>query len=147
MKIFFLFLIFLPVCYTSFSQQNILDKKSKIKKRIEKYYLETNRKYTFTETDKKLTYNLTDSITLPATFVYYFNEQDRCEKEETIFYCDSCMQNGMLHSLSNKFIKWKKVGPTSYYAAFPYNALMEQVKINDQFILRFTRMKRKDIDH
>ena len=137
----------MPVCYTSFSQQKILNKKSKIKKRIGKYYLETNLKYTFTETDKKLTCTLTDFITLPATIVYYFNEQDRCEKEETIFYCDSCMQKGMLHSLSNKFIKWKKVGPTSYYAAFPNNALMEQVKINDQFILRFTRMKRKDINH
>lgn len=146
MKTFFLLVIFIPLYYSSFSQQNILDKKSTIKKRMEKFYLENKRTYTFTETDKTLTYTLTDSFTLPATYIYYFNEQNRCEKEETIFSCDSCLQNGMQHSLSNKFINWKKVGPERYYAGFPYNALMEQVKINDQFILRFTRLKRKEVE-
>ena len=143
MKPFFLLLIFLPACYDSFAQQNLLDKKSKIKNRIEKYYLETNRKYSVAETEKTLTYTLADSLTLPATYVYYFNEQNRCEKEETIYSCDSCMQKGMQQSLNNKFINWEKVGTESYYAGFPYNALMEQVKVNSRFILRFTRIKRK----
>ena len=145
MKAFFLFLILTPVYYTSFAQENILDKKHRIKNRMEKYYMETKRKYTFTETERKLTYTLTDSLTLPATYVYYFNEQNRCEKQETIYSCDSCMQNGIQQSLNNKFINWKKVGNASYYAGFPYNTLMEQEKINNQFILRFTRQKRKDV--
>ncbi len=112
---------------------------------MEKFYLENKRTYTLTETDKTLIYTLTDSLTLPATYVYYFNDQDRCEKEETIFSCDSCLQNAMQRTLSNKYINWKKAGLESYYAGFPYNALMEKVKANDQFILRFTRIKRKDI--
>lgn len=143
MKAFLLLLMLIPVSYISFSQESILDKKSKIKKRMEKYYLEEKRTYTFTETEKTLTYNLTDSLTLPATYVYYFNEQNRCEKQETIYSCDSCMQQGIQQSLKNKFINWKKVGPESYYAGFPYNSLMEPVRVNGQFILRFTWIKRK----
>jgi hypothetical protein len=112
---------------------------------MEKFYVENKRTYTLTETDKTLTYTLTDSLTLPATYVYYFNDQNRCEKEETIFSCDSCMQKGMQLSLSNKFINWKKVGVESYYAGFPYHALMELVRIDDRHILRFTRMKRKEL--
>ena len=146
MKAFFLFLILIPVYHTSFSQGSILEKKSKIKKRAEKYYQETNRKYTVTETDSTLAYTLTDSLTLTATYVYYFNEQNRCIKQETIYSCDSCMQNGMQESLNNKFVNWKKVGPKSYYAGFPYYRLMEQAKNNGQFILRFTRLKRKDLN-
>ena len=145
MKAFFLFLILTPVYCTSFSQESILDKKSKIKKRTQKYYQETNRKYTVTETDSTLTYTLTDSLTLPATYVYYFNEQNRCEKQETIYSCDSCMQNGMQQTLKNKFINWHKVGPDSYYAGFPYNTLMEPVKENGRFILRFVRTNRKNV--
>ena len=145
MKAFFLFLILIPVYHTSFSQGSILEKKSKIKKRVENYYQEAKRKYTVTETDSTLAYTLTDSLTLPATYVYYFNEQNRCEKQETIYSCDSCMQNGMQESLNNKFVNWKKVGPKSYYAGFPYYRLMEQVSFNGQFILRFTRIKRKDL--
>ncbi len=67
--------------------------------------------------------------------------------QEIIFTCDSCMQQSMQQSLSNKFINWKKTGPQSYYAGFPYNALMEQAKVNDLFILRFTSQKRKDVKH
>jgi hypothetical protein len=145
MKVFLLVFFFLPVCYAAFSQQNILDKRSKIKKHMEKFYLENKRTYSLTETSKTLTYTLTDSLSLPATYVYYFNDQNRCEKEETIYSCDSCMQIGITQSLSNKFINWKKVGPDSYYAGFPYNSLMEQIKTDDKFILRYTWMKRKDI--
>ena len=145
MKAFFILLILIPVYYTSFSQGSILEKKSKIKKSAEKYYQETNRKYTVTETDSTLAYTLTDSLTLPATYVYYFNDQNRCEKQETIYSCDSCMQHGMQQSLNNKFVNWKKVGPESYYAGFPYYRLMEQVKNNGKFILRFTRLKRNDL--
>lgn len=145
MKSILLLLFFTPFCHSVFSQQNISGKKSRIKKRMEKYYLENKRTYAFSETDKTLTYTLTDSLTLPATYIYYFNAQNRCEKEESIFFCDSCMQHGMQLSLNNKFINWKKTGPASYYAGFPYNTLMEQVNINDRFILRFTKQKRKDI--
>ena len=145
MKTIFVLLILLSISHTSLSQQNILDKKSKIKKRVEKYYEKTKRKYTVTETDSTVTYALTDSITLPATYVYYFNEQGRCEKEETIYSCDSCMQKGVELSLKNKFINWKKISATSHYAGFPYYTLMEPVNVNGQFILRFTRIKRKDL--
>ena len=37
------------------------------------------------------------------------------------------------------------MGPESFYAGFPYNALMEHVKVNNQFILRFTKQKWKDV--
>jgi hypothetical protein len=127
------------------AQQNILDKKSKIRKRMEHYYQENNRKYAFAETENTLTYMLNDSLSLPATYVYYFNEQNRCEKQETIYSCDSCMQKSMQQSLANKFINWQKIGSDSYYAGFPYNTLMEPVKENGKFILRFIRIKRKDL--
>ena len=145
MKTFVLLLFFLPACYLSFAQQNLLDKKSKIKKKIEKYYQETKRKYTVIETEKKLTYTLNDSLSLPATYIYYFNEKNRCEKEETIYSCDSCMQKGVQQSLSNIFINWKKAGINSYYAGFPYHALMEQVNDNGKYVLRFTRIMRKEL--
>ena len=145
MKAVLLFFFFLPVCYVAFSQQNILDKRSKLKNRMEKFYLENKRTYSLTETSKTLTYTLTDSLSLPATYVYYFNNQNRCEKEETIYSCDSCLQIGITQTLNNKFVNWKKVGPESYYAGFPYNTLLEKIKINDQFILRYTWMKRKDV--
>jgi hypothetical protein len=144
MKLLFLFLLLIPVCYTSTAQQNILDKRSKIKKRIEQYYQENNRRYSFTETKNTIRFVLNDSLSLPATYIYSFNENNRCEKEEIIYNCDSCMQKGVQESLSNKFINWKKVGTNSYYAGFPYNSLMEQEVIDGKHILRFTRMKRKD---
>ncbi|MBL7701917.1 MAG: hypothetical protein JNM14_06680 [Ferruginibacter sp.] len=145
MKKFLLLLILTVTCCISYSQDIILDKKSKIKKRLEKYYLETNRKYFFAETDSTLTYTLTDSVTLPATYVYYFNRQNRCIKQETIYTRDLCLQNGIQESLNNKYAKWEKLGPESYYAKFPYNTLMETVKENGQFILRYVHKKRKEL--
>lgn len=145
MKLLFLLLIFNPLCNASMAQQTILDKRSKIKKRMEHYYQENNLKYTFTETEKTLTYVLNDSLSLPATYVYYFNEQDRCEKQETIFSCDSCLQKSIQQSLENKFTNWQKIAPATYYAGFPYNTLMEPVKENGRFILRYTWMKRKNL--
>lgn len=144
MKLLFLLMVLTPVCYSSLAQQNILDKRSKIKKRIEQYYQENNRKYAVAETKKTLTFVLNDSLSLPATYVYSFNEQDRCEKEEIFYNCDSCVQKGVQESLSNKYINWKKVGANSYYAGFPYNSLMEQEVIDGKYILRYTKMKRKD---
>ena len=145
MKAFLLLVFFLPVYFSSFSQEFMLDKKSHVKKKMAKFYMENKRTYSLTETDTSLIYTLTDSLSLPATTIFYFNEQNRCKKQENIFSCDSCLQQSMQRSLNNKFINWKKVGPESYYAGFPYNALMEQVKVNGGFILRFTRMKRKDL--
>jgi len=112
---------------------------------MEHYYQENKRKYTLTETEKTITYVLNDSVSLPATYVYYFNEQNRCEKQESIFSCDSCVQKGIQQSLESKFINWQKIGPESYYAGFPYNTLMEPVKENGRFILRYTWIKRKDL--
>lgn len=112
---------------------------------MEKYYLETNRKYAFTEAAKTLTFTVTDSITLPATYTYYFDQDDRCEKIETTYSCDSCLQMAIQHALELKYPKWKKVGPEKYYAGFPYNTLMEPVNVNGQFILRLTKTKRKEL--
>lgn len=123
----------------------MLDKKSHVKKKMAKFYFENKRTYSLAETDTSLIYILNDSLSLPATTIFYFNEQNRCEKQENIFSCDSCLQKSMQRSMSNKFINWKKVGASSYYAGFPYNALMEQVSINGKYILRFTRMKRKEL--
>ncbi len=145
MKKVFLFLIFTSTGYGSFSQDFILDKRSKIKRTMEKYYAENNRKYSFTETDSTISYYLDDSLSLPASNIFYFSNLNRCIKQEIIFTCDSCLQQSMQHSLSNKFINWKKTGHGSYYAGFPYNALMEQVKINDKYMLRFTWLKRKNL--
>lgn len=145
MKTVLLLIFFLPVYFSSFSQEFLLDKKSHVKKKMAKFYLENSRTYSLAETDTSLIYILTDTLSLPATTIFYFNEQSRCEKQENIFSCDSCLQKSMQRSMSNTFINWKQVGPESYYAGFPYNALMEQVIINGKFILRFTRMKRKDV--
>lgn len=138
-------MFFVPFSYTSFSQHFILDKRSKIKKSMEKFYAENNRKYDLTETDSSITYVLNDSLSLPATTVFYFNEQKRCIKQEHIFSCDSCLQQSMQHSLAEKFVNWEKITQGTYYAGFPYNTLMEQVRVNGQFILRFTRQKRKEL--
>lgn len=108
----------------------MLAKKSKIKHRLEKYCAHNKITYALAETDSTLAYTLSGSNALPATYVYFFNKQDRCEKEETIFSCDSCLQHGMRNSLNNKFVNWNKISPESYYAGFPYNALMEKIKAN-----------------
>jgi len=147
MKKFLLLLFFGHFTYTSFSQHFILDKRSKIKKNMEQFYAENNRKYDFTETDSTITYVLNDSLSLPATTVFYFNQQNRCIKQENIFSCDSCLQQSMQRSLAEKFVSWDKITQGAYYAGFPYNTLMEQIKFNDRFILRFTKQKRKDVKH
>ncbi|MFM6926630.1 MAG: hypothetical protein ACKOU7_14075 [Ferruginibacter sp.] len=145
MKNVFLFLVLAVTSYTSFSQYYILDKRSKIKKNIEKYYEEHNNKYVVTETDSTLTYMLRDSLFLPATNTFYFNNLNRCIRQDVIFSCDSCLQKSITESLGNKFIKWKKAGAYSYYAGFPYNVLMEPVKENGLFTMRYTHIKRKDL--
>ena len=145
MKKFFLFIVLTAGCYASFSQYYILNKRSKIKENIEQYYAENNRKYSFSETDSSITFVLNDSLSLPATTIFYFNDLNRCIKQEVIFSCDSCMQKSMKESLNGKFINWKKVGDQHYYAGFPYNVLTEPVNVNGQFILRFTRLKRKEL--
>ncbi|HEX2683806.1 MAG TPA: hypothetical protein VHL77_07730 [Ferruginibacter sp.] len=142
MKILYLFL-FMLCSYSSFSQDFLLDKRSKIRKKMEQYLTENKLKYSFRETDSTVSYNVNDSFSLPMTNVFYFNEQNRCIKQENIFTCDSCMQLSMKQSLTHKFINWEKIGEQSYYAGFPYNALMEQVTGDGRFIVRFTRMKRK----
>lgn len=148
MKKFFLFMVLIASCYTSFSQYYILNKRSKIKKNIEQYYATHNRKYIVTETDSTVTYILNDSLSLPATNVFYFNNRNSCIKQEVIFSCDSCLQKSIRESLNNKFTKWQKVGTDNYYTGFPYNVLMEPVKENGQFMIRYTHLRRKALkDH
>lgn len=144
MRSFFLILLVIPFCYQALSQDFILDKRSKIKRKLDRYYQENNRRCTVTENDSSLTYVLHDSLSLPATYVYYFNENNRCIKQETIYSCDSCLQKGISYSLASKFVNWVKTGPESYYAKFPYNTLMEPIRENGRFILRYTRMKRNE---
>jgi len=146
MRYVFLLILIIPFCYTAMAQTDMLDKRSKIKKRVEKYYQENNRRYSVSETDSTLTYVLNDSVSLPATYTYYFDEHDRCKKQETIFTCDSCLQVAMQRSLAAKYVNWQKTGPESYYARFPYNTLMEPVKENGRFILRYSFIRRKDLD-
>lgn len=144
MKKIFLFLLIMPVSYAAVCQYFILDKRAKIKKNMEKFYAAASRQYAFIETDSTVSYTLTDSLSLPATTVFYFNEQNRCVKQENIFSCDSCMQQSMQRSLDGKFVNWEKISTGRYYAAFPYNTVMEQLIINDQYVVRFSRQKKKD---
>jgi len=143
MKKLFLFIILTASCCTSFSQYYILNKRSKIKENIEKYYAEHNRKYTFAETDSTITYILNDSLSLPATSIFYFNNRNACIKQEVIFSCDSCLQKSIRESFNNKFTKWEKIGTESYYTGFPYNVLMEPVRENGQFMMRYTHLRRR----
>jgi len=143
MKKFFLFIVLTASCYASFSQYYILNKRSKIKKSVEKYYEEHNRKYSFAETDSTVTYILNDSLSLPATTIFYFSSRNVCIKQEVIFSCDSCLQKSIQESFNNKFTKWEKFGTDSYYTGFPYNVLMEPVKENGQFMMRYTHLRRK----
>ena len=145
MRSFFLLILIIPFCYHALAQESIFHKRSKIKKRVEKYYQENNRKYSVKETDSTLSYVLNDSLTLPATYIYYFDENNRCKKQETIFNCDSCLQKGIKRSLEARYVRWIKVGGESYYSTYPYRALMEPVMENGHFILRYTSMKRKDL--
>lgn len=148
MKFIFLFIALTTACYTSFSQYYISNKRSKIKKNVEKYYEEHNRKYSFTETDSTVTYILSDSLSLPATNIFYFNDRNVCVKQEVIFSCDSCLQQSIQASFNNKFTKWEKIAADSYYTGFPYNVLMESVKENGQFIMRYTHLWRRELkDH
>lgn len=143
MKKFFLFIVLTASCYTSFSQYYILDKRSKLKKNIEQYYAAHNRKYMVTETDSTVTYILNDSLSLPATNVFYFGNRNQCIKQEVFFSCDSCLQKSIRESLQNKFTKWEKFGTDSYYTGFPYNVLMESVKEDGYFMMRYTHLRRK----
>jgi hypothetical protein len=140
-----LFLILSVTGYHAFSQDFMLDKRWKIKNKMERFYAENNRKFSSAETDSSLTYSFTDSLSLPATYIFYFNKTDRCIIQEAVFSCDSCLTKSVQQSLSNKFIKWKKTGPETYYAGFPYNTSMEQVSKNGRFILRYVWAKRKDL--
>ena len=145
MRLLFLLILIIPFCYHSLAQQSIYKKRSKIKKEIESYYQQNNRKYIVAETDSTLTYVLNDSLSLPATYIYYFDGYNRCKKQETVYNCDSCLQKGIQLSLAARFVTWIKVDSESYYAKFPYNTLMEPVRENDHFILRYTQMRRKDL--
>lgn len=147
MRLFFLLSLGVLFCCETRAQDFILDKRTKVKKKVEKFYHENNRKYLLTESDSTLTYVLNDSLSLPATYIYYFNENNRCKKQETIYNCDSCLQKGIQQSLANKFVNWQKAGGESYYAKFPYNTLMEPVLENGKYILRYTWIKRKDLNN
>jgi len=148
MKKFFLFVVLAVSCYTSFSQYYISNKRSKIKKNVENYYEEYNLKYSFAETDSTVTYILNDSLSLPATNVFYFNDRNVCIKQEVIFSCDSCLQKSIRESFNNKFTKWEKISSDSYYTGFPYNVLMESVREKGQFIMRYTHLWRRALkDH
>jgi hypothetical protein len=133
------------LCFEAFSQHFILDKRWKIKKNMEKFYTDNNRKYVFAETDSTISYALDDTLSLPVTTVFYFNQQDRCIKQENIFNCDSCLQQSMQRSLAEKFVSWHEISPGAYYAGFPYHTLMEQVRTGNKFILRFSRQRKKDL--
>lgn len=146
MKILLISLVLTVCSYTSFSQDFILDKRYKIKKKMEQFYADNNRKYFFTETDSTISYILNDSLSLPATTVFYFNKQNRCIQQDNIFSCDSCLQQSRNQFFKNKFANWKPApGVENHYAGFPYNTLMQQLNINGQFILRLSHVKRREV--
>lgn len=140
-----LLLLFSVFFADAFCQHFMLDKRSKIKKNMEKFYADNNRKYAYAETGSSISFTLNDSLSLPVTTVFYFNEQNRCIKQENIFTCDSCLQKSMQNALAEKFVSWHEINPGTYYAGFPYNTLMEQVRIDKKFILRFSRQKKKEL--
>jgi hypothetical protein len=146
MKKLLIYLVLTVCCYNSLSQDFILDKRSKIKSKMEKFYADNNRKYIFTETDSTISYILNDSLSLPATTVFYFNGQNRCIQQDNIFSCDSCLQQSRQGFLKNKFANWTQApGVENYYAGFPYNTLMRQINAKGQFILRLSYVKRKEL--
>jgi len=145
MKSLLLLLLISLTSYRAVSQEFILDKRGKVNNKMERFYAKYNRKFSSVQTDSSLTFAFTDSLSLPATYIFYFNKANRCIKQETVFSCDSCLMKSVQQSLSNQFIKWKKIGPQTYYAGFPYHVLMERIRINEQFILRYTPAKRKDL--
>lgn len=113
---------------------------------MEQFYAENNRKFIFTETDSTISYVLNDSLSLPATTVFYFNDQNRCIQQDNIFSCDSCLRQSRQQLLKNKYAKWKPApGVDNHYAGFPYNTLMQQINENGQFILRLRHIKRKEV--
>lgn len=113
---------------------------------MEKFYEENKRIYIFSETDSTVTYILNDSLSLPATTVFYFNKQNRCIQQDNIYSCDSCRQKSRQYFLNNKFVNWKPAaGPENYYAGFPYNTLMQQINLNGQYILRLSKISRKEL--
>jgi hypothetical protein len=146
---YILFCFFFFNSYAVSSQVLILTnyKIHSVEKRVEKSFKKYKRTYDKEITDSSLSYSLTDTLSRPATFIYKFDKNQKCKQQEVKLDCDSCLKILVQRHLKNSFERWKFLSDGRFYAPFPYYTVMEVVLSNNEYRVRFTATKKKEIDH
>jgi len=82
--------------------------------KIKKYHT------TLTETDTSISFQLRDPTVQNLDIVLHFDPAGRCDREVTVFYCDSCYRKSINNIAINKQYNWRKLNDKTYISETPY---------------------------
>jgi hypothetical protein len=128
-----------------FSQNTVNRRRSGVRKTIMRQLERIPMKGLLTETDSTLKLAIIDTNFKPATFIYTFNNNNRCIKEQSLA-CDSCVYGYLQKALDYSFYKWKKIKEGYYISSRFWNLSMEVITSKPELIVRKMKWTRKQYD-
>lgn len=124
LRVILFFVLILPaICQ---GQNSLTKSKVQVRKQL-KTYLKKNDSLSakINETDSTIILSIKQGASLPAEFIYYFNEKGKCNTEKVVSYCDSCHTKYLNRVLTNEKYGWKKINENQYISDFKHKITLE----------------------
>jgi len=126
----FLFLIFSFTVVVCSAQSFIGDKRSKVKKDLEKFIQSTAVSVNIMETDSSLVVPMNDPKYKPVDFLFLFDGDDKCIAEIRTG-CDSCVAKYFQQAFEDSRYDWKQTSVNKFLSDSRHRLVMELVN-NDK---------------
>jgi hypothetical protein len=108
------FIVFLPGMVHSQGYINLT--KAAAQKMFAKYNPKENFHTNINETDSTLSFSIRDPKVQNLDLVLNFDDEGRCQQEQTILACDSCYLIFINHTLADGRYKWKRIYQSTWFS-------------------------------
>ncbi|MER3465270.1 MAG: hypothetical protein C4329_13510 [Chitinophagaceae bacterium] len=125
MKKYFVAVVILLSCITSFGQASIGDLRVTVRGKLQPIIKKDCFQCEMTETDSTISVLSKDSTALPALFIYHFTENKKCYKEESIAHCKPCFDKYLATAPGKKEYEWVKVDDKHWVSKYPEKLILE----------------------
>lgn len=133
-------LLFVLLPFSGFTQKYINKKKAEVEKELAQYIKENKSiNATLSETDTSLALNIAGTATQQASFVYFFDKEDKCRLQKTTANCDSCITKYLQEALQQEKYKWRKINENQYISSFEHKLMIETPADGKEFSFMILR--------
>ena len=142
-----LIVLTLSLTYSSFAQRYVGAKRNRVLKDLNQYILDEKLKASISISDSTIVFMIRDSSYRKSDMWIYFNDQDKCYKQEDYFDCDLCYQKRLKGNLENRHFKWKKLSEAAYLSKrYKILMLFNRQGCGD-FIIQYNRVSVSEFNY